>query len=149
MADQESTTGRYDALIWLLMTEYDGKQYTPSDFLLETLKPELDKARGNTVLEVHDSTVYDLTIAKDFSCYWDHFLDTSERFNNSLVIISYTASKYITRDCYLAGLAKLYTCWDTAYVNCAEPGTINSKAFDFIIAPQELPNKLTELIEEQ
>jgi len=146
LESKESPTGHYDALIWLLMTEFDGKEYSPSDYILQALKPQIDKARGNTVLEVHDSTVYDFTVAKGFSHYWDHFNKTAERFSNSLIILSYVSEKDIVRDCYLASLAKLYTCWDTAYLNCDVPEKITSKVFDHIVTPDELPNRLTNII---
>lgn len=147
MEGEKGKTGHYDALIWLLMTEYKDKQYTPSDYILEALQPHIDKARGSTLLEVHDSTVYDFTVAQGFSHYWDHFIETSARFSNSLILISYSHEKYIPRDCYMAGLAKLYTCWDTAYINCADKGKIRSSAFDFVVGSDELPDTLTRIIE--
>lgn len=146
MESKENPTGRYDALIWLLMTDYDGEQYTPSDYVLSTLKPQIDQARGKILLEVHDSTVFDFTVAKGFNHYWNHFNKVASRFTNSLVILSYVNDKHIVRDCYLAGLAKLYTCWDTVYLNCASPDKIKSRAFDHIVTPEELPNKLTQII---
>ena len=146
MEDKESTTGHYDSLIWLLMTDYDGQEYCPSDYVIDSLKPAIDKARGDIILEIHDSTVYDFTIAKGFSNYWEHFNTMSSKFSNSLVILSYLNEKNIVRDCYLASVTKLYTCWDIVYLNCDVPEKISSKSFDFILTPKELPDKLTEVI---
>ncbi|MCB1712911.1 MAG: hypothetical protein KDH96_10650, partial [Candidatus Riesia sp.] len=62
MENQESKTGHYNALVWLLMTDYDKatKQYTPTDYLRATYEPLLSSSTGLDLV-VLDSTLFDFT----------------------------------------------------------------------------------------
>lgn len=148
MENQKSKFRRYNSLIWLLLTEYENNEYTPSKFVLDTLGPKIDSSRDGLHLEVLDSTLYDFKITKGFKEYIDDLYDTSQRFDTSLLILSFTKEKYISRDYYLANLAKLYTCSDIAYVNCPVPDKITSKVFDYVIPPEGLPDQLKKVIEQ-
>lgn len=147
MENQESKTGHYNALVWLLMTDYDKatKQYTPTDYLRATYEPLLSNGTGLDLV-VLDSTLFDFTLTKSVGDYLSLIEDTTSKFQNALVLLSFINEKNILRDCYLANLAKVYTCWDTAYINCPVPEKITTDAFDFIIKPEELPNGLTQII---
>ncbi len=147
MEGKKSTTGHYNGLIWLLLTEYEkDKGYTPSDYIIQTTKPKLKQSAGNLPIEVVDSTLFDFTIANGFKDYLDLFFDKTRVFDNALIILSFTKEKYIVRDFYLAGLAKEYTCWDTVYIDCPFPEKITTKVFDFVLSPSQLPEDLTKII---
>lgn len=146
MESKDSKTGRYNALVWLLMTDYEkDKGYTPSKFVIDSLKPKIIQGT-DLPLEIVDSTLFDFTIAKGLNDFFDLFFDKTKPFENALIILSFSKEKYIVRDFYLANLAKSYTCWDVAYINCDCPNKITSPIFDFVLAPQDLPHKLTEII---
>lgn len=146
MESKASKTGHYNALIWLLMTEYEkDKGYTPSKYLIDSIKPKLIQGT-DLPLEIVDSTLFDFTIANGIKDYFDLFFDKTRPFENALIILSYYKEKYIPRDFYLANLAKSFTCWDVAYINCDIAPKVTTKVFDYVIAPNELPGKLTEII---
>lgn len=147
MENQENTARRYNNLIWLLFTEYQNEQYTPSKFLLDSYKPDIDSATNGLYIKVHDSTLYDFKITKSVQDYIKDLSDITFKFDTSLLILSYTTDKYIVRDYYIANLAKLYTCSDVAYINCPCPNKITSKVFDYIITPDKLPDGLKQVIE--
>jgi len=147
MENKKSTTGRYNALVWLLLTEYEKDiGYTPSKFVLDTIKPKLIESSKGIPIEICDGTLFDFTITSGFKDYLDLLEDKTYKFENALILISYSKEKYIVRDFYLANLAKQYTCWDTAYIGCDCPTKITTDVFDFIVAPTELPHKLTDII---
>lgn len=147
MERKEDSARYYNALIWLVLTEYDKDiGYSPSDYIIQTTKPTLEISAGGLPIEIVDSTLFDFTIAKGVKDFMDLFLDTSSKFDSSLIILSYIKDKYIVRDAYLAALAKEYTCWDTAYIACPDPKKVTTTAFDFLVTPKELPNKLTKII---
>jgi len=149
MESKNSTTGYYNALVWLLMTDYEkDKGYTPSKYLIDTIKPKIIQGT-DLPLEIVDSTLFDFTIAKGLNDFFDLFFDKTKPFENALIILSFSKEKYIVRDFYLANLAKSYTCWDVAYINCPCPDKVTSKVFDYIIAPDELPDKLTKIIKHE
>lgn len=148
MEGKKDITRHYNALVWLLLTEYEkDKGYTPSDYILQSTRPKIETSSSGLPLQIIDGSLYDFTIASGFKDYLDLFLDTTYKFENALVILSYTKEKYIVRDYYLAGLAKSYTCWDTVYINCPTKEKIDTSIFDFIVAPEELPDKLTKVIQ--
>ncbi len=146
MESNKNGSGYYESLIWLLLTTYDNGVYTPSSFLLDTIKPHLvTSCKDSIPLYILDSTIYDFKIAKGFKDYIDMLKDISIQFNKSLVILSYQNDKYIVRDEFLAAIAKKATCWDTAYIDCPQTITIN-KHFDFIIHKENLPKGLEDII---
>lgn len=148
MEGKKNITGHYNALVWLLLTEYEkDKGYSPSDYILQSVRPKIEISSGGLPLQIIDGSLYDFTIASGFKGYLDLFFDTTYKFENALVILSYTKEKYIVRDYYLASLAKQYTCWDTVYVNCPSSSKKELKVFDYIVAPEELPDKLTKVIQ--
>lgn len=147
MENKKSRTGDYNALVWLLVTEYEkDKGYTPSKYVMDTLGQSIKTASNGFCLEVLDSTLYDFKLTKGFKEYFDLFLDTTSKFENALIILSYSSDKYIVRDYYLANLAKQYTCWDVAYLNCKDPSKITTRVFDYILTPDQLPFGLTNII---
>jgi len=147
MENKKSRTGYYNSLVWLLLTSYEKeKGYTPSKFFLDSIGPALHTAANGLHIEVFDSTLFDFTIADGFKDYFELFLDKTAKFENSLIILSYSEDKYILRDYYLANLAKQYTCWDTAYINCKDPSKIKTRVFDYILTPSDLPFGLTDII---
>lgn len=131
------------------MTGYVDDQYTPSKFLLDTIKPKIDSVKKDLKLHIYDSTLYDFKTVHGFSDYWNKFTKSIDQFNKSLVILSYNSEKYIPRDCYVASLTKRYTKWDVVYINCDCPEKITSNVFNDIIKPDELPESLTKLIEKK
>lgn len=146
MENKKSRTGHYNSLIWLLLSSYENEQYTPSKYVLDTIGASVKDASNGLPIEVLDSTLYDFRISNSVKDYFSLFLDTAAKFENSLIILSYTSDKYIVRDYYLANLAKQYTCWDTVYINCANPEKITTKVFDWILTPSDLPDGLTNII---
>lgn len=145
MEGKKSKTGHYNSLIWLLMSEYKDKQYTPTDYIVELYKDYIQST--GLSLHIHDSTLYDFKVTKGVKEYLDELHRTTSRFSDSLLILSYTNNKYITRDCYIARLAKLYTCWDIAYINCPNPKEISTKVFNYIISNIDIAKELTNIIE--
>ena len=145
MEGNKSTSRPYEALVWLLLTEYQEKVYTPSKFIIESTKPKLETTK--LPIQIYDSTIYDFKVASSFKDYLDLFLTKSNIFENALIILSYVSEKYILRDFYMANLAKQYTCWDTAYVDC--PKDVSNVAFDYVIPPSDLPTKLVSIIQGQ
>lgn len=146
MANSKNGSNYYEALIWLLLTEYKDNKYTPSNYLLSTIKPKIEQASQGTPIQIYDGSVIDFKLTTNFKDYLDLFITGTAKFETALVILSYNAEKYIPRDFYLANLAKQYTCWDTAYICCPKDSKIKSKAFDFILTEDDLPDKLTEII---
>lgn len=144
MENKENPTGYYNNLIWLILDSYDTntKVYSPIDYILEEIK--IDNYKG--IIQSVDSSIYDFTTVKGAYKYIEMIQEVSEKFNNALAIIPYISSKYIIRDCYLANLAKIYTCWDTVYINCEQDINLRSNSFDFIVTKEELPEGLTEII---
>lgn len=145
MESGKAGSGYYESLIWLLMTTYEDGVYTPSSFLIDTIKPHLiTSCRNNIPLYILDSTLYDFKLAKGFKEYLDLFSDVSIAFNRSLIILSYQNDNYLARDSFLASIAKKMTCWDTAYINC--PTNISSNYFDYIVPSDQLPKGLEDII---
>lgn len=143
----EGADKRYSDLVWLLLTDYQRDQgYTPSKYLLETVKPKIEAA-SNLPLQIYDGTLYNFKSVSGFKEYFDLFLAGTEVFRNALIVLSFTQEKYISRDFYLANLAKQFTCWDTVYINCPSGEKISTSVFDFVIPPSGLPDQLTEIIE--
>lgn len=147
MENKKSRTGNYNSLVWLLLTSYEqNKGYTPTKYLLDTVGKTILNACDGLHLEVIDSTLYDFKLSNSVRDYFDLFLDKTAKFENSLIILSYTSDKYIVRDYYLASLAKQFTCWDTVYINCSAPEKITTKVFDWVLTPSDLPDGLTKII---
>lgn len=147
MENKKSRTGHYNALIWLLVTGYEKEiGYTPSKYILDTLGPKVKSASSSLDLAILDTTLYDFTITSGVGDFLAMFCDETTKFENALLILNYYDEKYIVRDYYLANLAKQYTCWDTAYINCSVPEKIHTKVFDYILTPDQLPDGLTKII---
>lgn len=146
METPKTSNKYYEAVIWLLLTDYIDGVYTPSQFLLETTKPKLEQASNETPIVIYDSTLFDFRLVTGFKNYLDMFLKGTEKFETALVILSYSCDKHIPRDYYLANLTKQYTCWDTAYIDCPNKARVTTSVFDFILSPTELPTKLKEII---
>lgn len=146
MENNQNQNSNYEAVIWLLLTGFKDQVYTPSTYLLDTIKPKIEDAVQDTTIQIYDSTKYNFKITSSFKDYLDMFLVGTEKFENALVLLSYTEEKYIVRDFYLAGLAKQFTCWDTAYLCCPNKSKIQTQVFDFLIEEQELPTALSTII---
>lgn len=146
MENNKNGSGYYESLIWLLLTTHNDGVYTPSSFLIDSVKPHLSTSCNNSIpLYILDSTIYDFKIAKGFKEYIDMFSDVCSQFNKSLIVLAYQSDKYVVRDEYLASLAKKLTCWDTVYIDCPEY-ILSNKSFDFIVHKNSLPKGLEDII---
>jgi hypothetical protein len=131
-----------------LFTSYKDNQYTPSDFILDTLKPKINEVSKEIPIYVLDSTLYNIKTTKGFLEYFDLFTDKTLLFESSLVVINYINNLYVDRDCYLASLAKEYSCWDTVYINYPKIDSFytHNKYFNYVVLPEELPKKLERIL---
>lgn len=141
----------YNALVWLLPPNYDKLKncYTPNTFLLETLGPKLEQVADDKglILDIQDGSLFNFKIAQGAKDYFTLLENKTAIFESSLIIISYTDDSMLLRDKYLAKLAKIYTCWDTSYVNYPEDkDTELVKDFTYVVRNTECPDKLLSII---
>lgn len=148
MLNNQNQNRYYSDLVWLLVSDYneESNSYSPSEYLLNTIEPKLIKANSSPII-TYPTTLFDFRTVNGVANYLELLNTTSEVFTNALVVMSYTTDKYIPRDYYLANLAKLYTAWDIAYVNCPDTSKITTNVFKFVISDLDLPDRLTEVIQ--